>query len=268
MTKETFTGIDDDIDAFLLENYRSLANEKFGIFFKGAKVDVLKMKLAKMAGMHGLELGSFFNLLSSNNPAAIDLFLKEITVGHTYFFREREHFKILLDEIHARKMKDIKIWCAASSSGEEPYSLVISLLENQIFDFRILASDINKKALQTMHRGEFVFRQHQELDRAIALSYFRKIGLNTYRIREDLRSYLIIKQLNLHDEIELAEPVEFIFCRNVMIYFDEAGRQKVLKTLMANLKKGGLLFVGLSEAILETPAGLVKVGPAVFRKVF
>lgn len=268
MSTEYNPGVDGDIDAILLEKYKNLAYEQFGIYFHGTKVDVLKMKLLKMSGMQNLNLKHFYALLERGDSGAVDLFLKEITVGHTFFFREQEHFVVLKKDITQKKKISPHIWCAASSSGEEPYSISMSLLEQGIRDFKILASDINKKALKTMHMGRFTFRQYQDMDKEIAQKYFSKIGVNTYQINSQLRSYLCIKQLNLHEPIELEQQVDYIFCRNVMIYFDEPGRQKVLNTLIKNLKKGGLLFVGLSEAILETPESLTKEGPAVYRKVF
>lgn len=225
------------------------------------------MKLSKLSLRYDIGLKDLYSLLEENNVRATDIFLKEITVGHTYFFREREHFKILVNDIIKDSKKDTRIWCAASSSGEEPYSISICLLEKNIRDFKILSTDINKKALEIMNKEEFSFRQHQRIEADILKKYFKKTGNNSYKIRPDLRSHLFIKQLNLHGDIRLEKAMDYIFCRNVMIYFDDRGRKKVLKTLLNNLKKDGLLFVGLSEAILDLPPTIKKVGPAVYRKV-
>lgn len=224
-------------DVSLLEKFRTLTLDHYGIYFQDSKIDVLKMKLEKLANIHQIDLDNLYNLLLQKDPTAVDIFLKEITVGHTFFFRENQHFNVLANEIFRKRMNDVSIWSAASSTGEEPYSIAIELLEKGIIDFKILTSDINKKALHKIHQGIYSFRGFQDMDPEITRKYFKKLGINQYKIRPDLREKLIIKQINLHEDIQLQEQVDFIFCRNVMIYFDEEGRKKVIQMLVKNLKK-------------------------------
>lgn len=253
-------------DPALVEKYRELAYRQYGIHFNGAKVDILRMKLGKMASIYGLDLGPFFDRLNSGDPSAAETFLHEITVGHTFFFREDEHFRFLADDIKSKRTYCPRIWCAASSTGEEPYSIAITMLENGIKDFLVLATDLNLESLRAMHRGVYRVNQFQNMDPHILKSYFHRLDDYTFQIRKELRPYLRIKRLNLHEPIALENHVDYVFCRNVMIYFDEAGRTKVMQTLSNNLKPHGLLFVGHSEAMITLPSCLRKEGPAYYRK--
>lgn len=254
-------------DDILINHYKNLAYSNFGIQFQGAKVDILKMKLNKMALAHNLDLYKFYDRLVSDEARAVDIFLHEITVGHTYFFREDSHFKALVEDIKKRSVYNPTLWCAASSSGEEPYSIIITLLESGIERFTVLASDVNLKALKAMNRGVYNMGRFENIDPIIKRSYFVKEDNFSYRIRPDLRKYLVIKRLNLHDELSFEKQFNYIFCRNVLIYFSEAGRCKVIKTLVNNLLPKGLLFTGHSEAILQLPDKMQKEGPAFYRKI-
>ena len=254
------------LDSELLEKFKAFSYAAYGIHFHGAKVDILKMKLIKMASVHGLDLRDFYDRLAAGMHDAVNIFLKEITVGHTFFFREDAHFKRLTQDIQVRSIRDPLIWCAASSTGEEPYSIVISLLESGLRDFRVLASDLNRDSLKAMHEGVYHVNQFQNTDDRIRRAYFSRAGEFSLRVRPELRRYIAIKRLNLHEPIEFETRFDYIFCRNVMIYFDEPGRSKVLRTLERNLSPCGLLFVGHSEALLPVEDTLRKEGPAIYRK--
>lgn len=219
-----------------------------------------------MASAHNVELYNFYDRLVSEDPEAIDIFLHQITVGHTYFFREHAHFKTLADDIKKRSVREPVIWCAASSSGEEPYSIAISLLENGIGNFKILASDVNLKALKTMNKGLYHISRFEKMDPLIIQRYFKRADQFSYRVIPGLREYIIIKRLNLNDSLAFESMFSYVFCRNVLIYFSEAGRSKVIDTLVRNLLPKGLLFVGHSEAILSLPDKLDKDSPACYRK--
>jgi len=268
MNPDFSSGIQEPVllDASLLEKYAELLYTEYGIFFNKAKLDILSMKLNKIASLYNINLWILYSKIEKKNKAAIEILLDEITVGHTYFFREDAHFKTLVRDLQSKPKKHITIWSAASSSGEEAYSIVMSLLEAGFTDFTILASDINKESLKQMHEGIYRMKQPMEIDEKILRKYFKKIDDSVYQIRKDLRSFLKIKQINLHDTIILDYPVDYIFCRNVMIYFDEPGRAKVIKMLTKNLAFKGLLFVGHSEAMLTIPSELQKEGPSFYRK--
>lgn len=250
----------------LLIKYRDLIYSQYGIQYHGSKVENLQMKLLKLANYIDCSLVVFYDLLVLGNKKAVDTLLREITIGHTYFFREEEHLSYLVKDIMHKKTVSPLIWCAASSTGEEPYSIIISLLENKISRFTLVSSDVNQVALKAMHRGIYHTNQLQKTDKRIKRTYFDQLDAYTWKVKPKLRSYLKIKNLNLHTDISFEEEFDYIFCRNVMIYFDEEGRRKVLENIFQNMKHNGLLFVGHSEAMLPLPCGLKKEAAAVFRR--
>ncbi len=255
-----------DVEPGLVDRFRDLSYDRYGIHFQGSKTEILRMKLCKMASVHGFTLRSFFDRLSAGESEAADVFLKEIAVGHTFFFRESAHFTHLVSDIRARRLASPLIWCAASSTGEEPYSIVISLLEAGIENFRLLASDVNPNALKAMHRGRYNRNQLEATDKRIRSAYFTRVGEFSYAVSPELRKRIAIKRINLHEPFYFDVPFDYVFCRNVMIYFDEKGREKVLHTLVGNLAKGGILYVGHSEALLTMESCMRKEGPAMYRK--
>ena len=251
----------------LLSKYRELVYERYGIHFEGEKIDILEIKLLKLAAFRNFSLDEFYERLASGDKATVDEFLDQITVGHTFFFREEKHLSHLVDDMRRKRISNPLVWCAASSTGEEPYSIAITLLESGMNDFLILSSDVNASALRAMHEGVYNASQFQNTPPALLHKYFRKRDAYSWAVRTGLRDYLRIKRLNLHADIQFEKSFDYIFCRNVMIYFDEEGRQKVLETLAKNLRPGGLLFVGHAEAMLTLPRGLRKEAPAVIRKM-
>lgn len=249
----------------LLNRYRELIYDRYGIHYLPTKTENLRIKLGKLAERAG-DLEAFFARLVGGDSEAEHVLLREITIGHTFFFREEAHLKLLVKDIRERRIRSPVIWCAASSTGEEPWSIAITLLEEGIDDFLILASDINRESLMAMHRGVYNQGKFQSTPKAILLKYFRKVDPMTWKISRNLRQYLRIRQLNLREPIEFERRFDYIFCRNVMIYFDVAARDRVMANLVRNLGMGGLLFVGHTEALLDIPAELRKTAQSVFRK--
>jgi chemotaxis protein methyltransferase CheR len=240
---------------------------RYGIHYSDNKTEVLRMKLEKLVYARGYDLEEYYSRLDGGNPEAEDELLRAITVGHTFFFREREHFERLAKDIKSQGISQPLIWCAASSSGEEPYSIVITLLEHGFSGFRVVCSDVNAGALHLMNRGEYGSAKLQELPSSLLDRYFLRIGDDTFRIRQKLRSHLLIKRLNLHYPIEFERKFDYVFCRNVMIYFDDAARSRAVKNIVDNLKPNGLLFVGHTEAILSVPTNMQRDGAACFRRI-
>lgn len=257
------------LPASLLKDYQELIYRRFGIHYIQAKVYILEAKLDKLSRRVGGEsLEEFLVRLKSGEPEADRLLLREITVNHTFFFREESHFSVLAQDILTRKVRRPLIWCAASSTGEEPYSIVITLLEKGIQDFTLVSSDVDEKVLKVMHRGVYPAGRLSNTPRAFLHKYFKKVDADHWSVLPDLRRYLRIKRLNLHDTLRFEDQFDYVFCRNVMIYFDDVGRRKVVDNLVENLRVGGLFFVGHTEALLNTPECLKKEGQSLFRKQF
>ncbi len=255
----------DRIPKELLYRFRDLIYERYGIHYIPAKIEILRNKLEKIQVREG-DLAGFLARVMSGDERAERSLLKEVTVGHTFFFRESAHLTLLVNDIMAKKLVVPHIWCAASSTGEEPWSIAITLLERGLRNFVIVASDVNADSLRVMHRGVYNEGKFQNTPNRIKQAYFRDEGNGAYSVQKTLRKYLKIKRLNLHDQIEFERPFDYVFCRNVMIYFDDAGRRKVIRNLVNNLYRGGLLFVGHTEALLDIPASLKKEAQSVFRR--
>jgi len=249
----------------LLHKFRDLVYERYGIHYAPLKLYLLQAKLEKIESKVG-DLQAFYHRVRDGDGPSVDILLKDITVGHTFFFREESHFSLMVQDILSRKLESPVIWCAASSTGEEPYSIAITLLEKGVEDFTIVSSDVNPRVLAAMNKGVYGAGRFSNTSRHVILKYFTKVDEGTYRIRRELRQYLKIKKLNLHEDIHFDQPFDYVFCRNVMIYFDDVGRRKVVDNLVQNLKVGGLLFVGHTEALLNTPVQLTKESQSLFRR--
>lgn len=185
-----------------------------------------------------------------------------ITVNETYFFREYEQLQsfaeVCLPEIVSRKEakgdRRLRIWSAGCSSGEEPYTLAI-ILHEMLDDFdkwniEILATDIDKVILQRAMDGIYTDRSIKDVpDEYLERHFFRSLG-GTYRVSSDIKDMVTFEHLNLYDKPSMRsyKGLDFIFCRNVLIYFDEASRKDVVDHFYVALNRGGFIFLGSSES--------------------
>jgi Methylase of chemotaxis methyl-accepting proteins len=251
----------------LLSKYRDFVYSRYGIHYTNGKSEILGMKLKKLVYTRQYSLKDFYERLISGDLDAQNELLDEITVGHTFFFREKAHLSFLVHDISKKNTVRPIIWCAASSTGEEPYSIGISLLEHGLRDFIVLSSDINNSSLCAMNKGVYNVNQFQCTSDELLHKYFFRNDAYTWRVKPVLRQYLKIKRLNLHDDLNFDQGFDYIFCRNVMIYFDDEGRRNVVSNLVKNLNPGGTLFVGHTEAMITLPPGMRREAPAVFRRL-
>ncbi|HOE09775.1 MAG TPA: protein-glutamate O-methyltransferase CheR, partial [Treponemataceae bacterium] len=200
------------------------------------------------------------------NPKTKELLIKYITTNHTYFFREAEHFTHLLEDIKKTNKTNITIWCAASSTGEEPYSIAMTLLDEGIKDFKILASDLDRCVLEEFNEGIYNENRFIKTSKYQKIKYFEKLSEGVYKIRSELRKHICIKRLNLMDNLYFTQPFDYIFCRNVFIYFDDTSRQRTLETLARSLVSGGKLYIGHTETLFTFPSSLRREANSVYRK--
>jgi chemotaxis protein methyltransferase CheR len=248
-----------------LEMISALVYRKFGIYLGEDKYDRLRFKLETLLNRGyctGIE--ELCARLSSGDPACFEQLASCVTTCHTFFFRESEHFRILISDIRKNSRVGTLIWCAACSTGEEPYSIAMALLDAGITDFHIIASDVNRVVLSEFNKGVYHESRLAQLPHRIRNRYFRPEGDGWYRIDGKLREYIAIKNLNLMDHVRFVRPFDYVFCRNVFIYFDEKSRTAALDTATANMKTGGLLFIGHAEVLLTQPANLKKTGCSVY----
>jgi len=205
--------------------------------------------------------------LEAGETRAIDALARHLTTNHTFFFREDRHFEVLPRLLREVNCIRPRIWSAAGSSGEEGYSLAMTLAEAGFLDFLVLVSDVNRRVLGEAYRGVYDEDQMSKVPQALKRKYFAHVGSGRYRVTPELHKHLRFRCLNLIQPLEPLEPLDAIFCRNLLIYFDKSGIQVVLDQLVGSLKPGGLLFLGESEGF-HRPPGLVSVaGTSVSRKV-
>jgi chemotaxis protein methyltransferase CheR len=202
-----------------------------------------------------------------------------ITTNLTSFFREKYHFEQLATDALPQVIKDraamrrARIWSAGCSTGEEPYSLAIVLREafDQLgnWDVRLLATDIDSKVLETAAAGTYPAERLKGTDAGRMARWFKPVENDaTQRIaRDELKSLITFKQLNLFDTWPMKGPFDVIFCRNVVIYFDKDTQRKLFDRMADIQEPGGWLFIGHSENLFNVTKRYKLVGRTVYRRV-
>ena len=264
----------------IFNRFRDIAYERAGISLGDKKKELVSARVAKRQRALSIpDVGDYLKFLeSSDNGDELIHFLDAISTNFTHFMREISHFELLSEELEKWKKTGhdrLRIWCAASSSGEEPYSLSITV--NDVFgsnlpDIRILATDINTRVLGRASSGEYNEKALEVLSRAQRLKYFDALPRtgdeeSIYRAKHNIRDILVFKRLNLAEPpYPMRGPLDFVFCRNVMIYFDRFVRQRLVSEIERLMAPGGLLMIGHSETLAGISTGLKALKPSVYRK--
>lgn len=221
----------------------------------------------------------YYNLLKNDNEGKeLSRLIDKITTNHTYFMREADHFSFLNKEVlpYMKKNisnKDLRIWCAASSTGEEPYTLAMILAdffkdESFLWDKKLLATDLSLTVLEQAKTGIYSKDKIESLPKFWITNYFKKIDKENYQIKDSIRREVIYRRFNLLEtSFPFKKKFHVIFCRNVMIYFDNNTKEDLIKKLYDSLEKGGYLFIGHSESINRDNTKFKYIKPAVYRKV-
>ncbi|MDD7972419.1 CheR family methyltransferase [Roseinatronobacter alkalisoli] len=241
-----------------------IVHDDSGIVLTEAKRGLLMARLNRRLRALGLaEYGAYCALLNSPGGASERRhMLSAVTTNVTAFFRESHHFDALTRQVlpplieAARKGRRVRLWSAACSSGEEPYSMAISVLEcfpdAARYDLLILATDIDPVMVAKAQAGVFPETSVQGLAPAKLSTHFTRTG-TSYEAGAPLRSIMRFAELNLHHEWPFSGQFDVIFCRNVVIYFDGDARRLLWQRFAAQLHAGGHLFIGHSER-LDGPA--------------
>jgi len=207
--------------------------------------------------------------------------LDVVSTNKTDFFREPVHFDFLVSNVlpefnsNKRESNCLKVWSAGCSSGEEPYTIAITLndyKQNNInFDYSILGTDISSQILQKASLAVYKEERIVNIPLETKRKYFLKSKDNTkknVRVVKDLRNKVIYKRFNFMDEVyNISESFDIIFCRNVLIYFNRETQENVIKKLCGKLKSGGYLFIGHSESIMGMNVPLEQIKPTIFRRI-
>lgn len=234
---------------------RDLIYRRAGIVLADHKREMVYGRLARRVRVQGLTcFGDYVGRLEQEpgNPEW-EAFTNALTTNLTAFFREAHHFPLLAEHVAGRRSR-VRVWCAAASTGEEPYSIAMSLLETlgNRADFEVLATDIDTDALGRAEQG--IYRQEQigKLPPERVRRFFQKgNGQRTgfVRVRPEVAARVSFQYLNLvGDDWPLRGEFDAIFCRNVMIYFDQGTQARILERFAPRLKTDGLLFAGHSES--------------------
>lgn len=236
---------------------RTLIYEHAGINLSDAKKDMVYSRLARRLRANGLAtFRDYLALLNGDNPSEWEAFVNSLTTNLTAFYREPHHFSILAQHIQkVAHRKPIEIWCCASSTGEEPYTIAMTMVEafgSYTPPVHILATDLDTNVLEKAERGVYPLERVAKLPRETLKRFFLKgSGKNegNVLVRKELRDMVTFRQLNLlDDKWPVRGPFEAIFCRNVMIYFDKPTQYQILKKFIPAMRSDALLFAGHSES--------------------
>jgi len=263
--------------------FKEFAYSTCGIKLIDAKKIMVESRLRKR--LRQLKLKSFDDyaelLLSLKNEEELINFINLISTNKTEFFREERHFQLLkqfvLDKIENENQKHFNLWSAACSSGEEPYTMAIVMEEiknlktKDSISYKILASDISTAVLEKAALAIYDKERLINFDQHLLKKYFMRSkdpSLNLYRVVPELREKINFKRINLKENYRIDDYFDFIFCRNVLIYFDRETQLAVVKKLIEKLKTNGYLFLGHSEALFELREILKPIAPSVYLKYY
>lgn len=253
------------------DKIRLLAKERAGIHLTEAKFDLVYSRLARR--IRALRLRSFadyLGYLAKNDEDEAREMINALTTNVTAFFRENHHFDFLADAASKRiQASPIKVWCCASSTGEEPYSIAMTLMEARRPDFRILASDLDTVVLRTAAAGVYPEARvegvpPEQLRRWFMTGCGDRDG--TVRVRPELQTQIRFRQINLMNDWPIKGPLDAIFCRNVIIYFERSTQIALFHRFADLLRPGGFLFLGHSESVQDEPR-LRSVGRTIYERV-
>jgi chemotaxis protein methyltransferase CheR len=242
------------------ERVRKLIYDHAGIALNPGKRDMVYSRLARRLRATGLQsFEAYLTLLEKNDPVEWEAFTNALTTNLTSFFREMHHFPVLSD--HIAKMKGdhaISLWCSASSTGEEPYSLAMTMVDlfgSYTPPVTILATDLDTNVLAKAQAGVYPLERLEKMPPEKVKKFFLKgtgDQAGMARVRPELVKMITFRQLNLLDaSYSIRGSFDAIFCRNVMIYFDKQTQYNILQKFVPLLRPDGLLFVGHSESLFH-----------------
>ncbi len=238
------------------DRVRKLIYRLAGISLGESKRQMVYSRLGRR--LRALDMRSFdayLDHLESGDPAEKEAFVNALTTNLTAFFREPHHFPVLAEHARRAGKREYVVWCSASSTGEEPYSIAMTLIEALGADaqFRILASDVDTSVLDKADEGIYPLERVEKMPPEQVRRFFlRGMGQHAgfVKVRPELRQRITFRQVNLLEPgWPVRGPLDAIFCRNVMIYFDKQTQHGILQRFAPLLAPDGLLFAGHSESL-------------------
>ena len=216
-------------------------------------------------------------IIADKSGKAVSTLINKITTNHTYFMREKNHFDYLRENVlphlvNGVKDRDLRMWSAGCSSGEEAYT--IAMILNEFFkesklwwDKKLLATDISEKVLNIAKEGIYHKEQVAPLPEVWKREYLRRYNDENFIFTDKIKSEIIYRKFNLMDNVfPFKRKFHVIFCRNVMIYFDNNTKNEVVRKFYNSMEHGGYLFIGHSESLSGDTMGFKYIMPSVYRK--
>lgn len=258
------------------ERVRKLIYQHAGISLSPNKEDMVYGRLARRLRLHGMKrFSDYLTFLESGSVEEWEAFTNALTTNLTAFFREQHHFPILAEHLAARRGKrDFVLWCCASSTGEEPYSIAMTVAElfgSTNAPVKILATDLDTGVLRQAQGGVYPKDRVDKIPPALIARYFVSdpaLPLGSLRVRPELQRMVSFRPLNLLDKNwSVGGPIDAIFCRNVLIYFDKQTQAAILKRFAPLMQDDGLLFIGHSESLFHVADIFRLRGKTVYERV-
>lgn len=258
--------------------FASFVKTNFGIHFKDEKKTLVEGRLGTLlTSMNFSSLTEYMHYVTADTSGkAMSAMLDRITTNHTFFMREPAHFYYFRDKVlpylaKTARDRDLRIWSAACSSGEEPYTLAMIMNEffgpeKSLWDTKILASDISDHVLSVAKTGVYSKEKIEDLPDIWKKRYFKDAGNSSYALTERIKDEVIFTNINLMNAFPFKRKMHVIFCRNVMIYFDTQTKESLAERLYDITEPGGFLFIGHSEGLNRDRTRYKYVMPAVYRK--
>ena len=269
------------------QEYHEIANfvhQASGINLLDGKKELMRARLSKRIKALGYNNFKvyFSHVINDSTGEEMVFLLDALATNLTSFYREPQHFQFMVknllptweNEKKAKNSKRLRIWSAACSSGEEPYTIAMEVLENSSYfaqgDFKILATDLSTKVLNIARQGVYGPENVKTIPANVLQKYFIKgaggRSGTTYKVNDQVRNIIAFRRFNLMDPLPFKGPMDLIFCRNVMIYFDKETITKLVEKYYNVLSHGGHLFIGHSESLSGLTHRFKYVAPCIYLK--
>jgi len=261
------------------KKFAEYIENNYGIHLKEEKQAILISRLNnELVNSNFKNFTQYFDYVRSDQSGnALVTLVNKITTNHTFFMREADHFYYFRDKVlpflaSTVKNRDLRIWSAGCSSGQEPYTLAMLIDDyfknaKSMWDTKILATDISSKVLGEAVEGIYSKEEVESLPALWRLNYFQKLNNGHYRIIDDIKREVIFRRFNLMEKVyPFKKKLHTIFCRNVMIYFRHNTKVELINKFYDVMEYGGYLFIGHTESINRSDTRFQYIMPGIYRK--
>lgn len=261
------------------EFIQNLAREHTGIMLSDHKRDMVYSRLVRRIRVLGLpSFNEYCKYLEHNQSLELTPFINSITTNLTAFFREKHHFEFLLNKVIPElkrdniKSKKVRIWSAGCSTGEEPYSISMTVKQasfDRNWDVKILATDLDSNVVRHAKKGEYLESRIEGIDAALIDRFFKRSaveGSEKILVKDEVRHLITFNQLNLMNAWPMKGKFDVIFCRNVIIYFSKETQKALFERYANLLNDGGYMFIGHSESLHGVSKRFESLGKTIYRK--